>query len=165
MEFLRPDHITFACHEDGGLCLEMADGTRHESVYCAPLFPISDPHAFIAVMMRRERAKDESIGVIAAVSDLRRDQRRLVLEDLKLAHFLPEIKEVRSVRRTSAGHEWQAVTDHGERTFTVKNPRENTAVTAEGVTIVTDQHRMRYRITNIQELDRKSQIELQKAEI
>jgi len=129
------------------------------------MFPISDPESFIAVMERKEKGRDEEIGVIHHLADLSHGQKDLVINDLKLAHFLPEITEVKSVRSASEGDKWDVITDRGPRTFTVKSPRENTAVTVEGVTIVTDEHRMRYRITNIPALDRKSQAELQKAQI
>ena len=165
MNYLDAKHSQFQATESGALQLILGDGIKHSNVYCAPLFPISSPDRFIAVMVKKEKAKDEQVGIIKSLDELPKHQRQIVCDDLRLAHFLPEIIEVRSVKSSPSGLKWDVNTDRGPRAFTVTNARESTTTTADGVSIITDQHRMRYRITNVANLDRKSQIELEKAEL
>jgi hypothetical protein len=165
MEFLDPEHSVFARNEAGTLRLQLDDGVVYDNVHCRPMFPLSDPHGFLAVMVAGEDGgKCRQVAVIRDLAGLPKSQRNLVREDLKLAHFLPEIVQIRSIRRCPGAPSWQVVTDSGERTFVLKNPRENTAVTAAGVHIVTDEHQVRYRITAMDTLDRRSRQELEKAE-
>ena len=166
MKALPPESLTFAVAADHSLTLSLAAGERYESVYCQPLFPITRPDEYIAVFHTDGVSKKGvSLGVITDLADLSAKQQKIVRDDLRLAHFLPTITQVKSIKGTSKGQCWDVETDRGEKTFTVRHSGENAATTIQGVIIITDMHGFRYRISDIGGLDRKSRAELVKAQL
>ncbi|MDT8389901.1 MAG: DUF1854 domain-containing protein [Lentisphaeria bacterium] len=166
MKELTPDTLTFAVAADNTLSLTLAADGHYESVYCQPLFPITRPEEYIAVFHTQTgQRKSVSLGVIRALADLPPDQRDIVRDDLRLAHFLPAITIVKSVKATAKGHHWDVTTDRGEKTFMVSHSGDHAVVTIQGVIIITDTHGFRYRISDMSKLDRKSRAELVKAQL
>lgn len=166
MKELTPDNLTFAVAADSTLSLTLADGNHYGSVYCQPLFPITRPEEYVAVFQAENgKKKSVSLGIIRDAGDLPGDQRKIVRDDLRLAHFLPAITQVKSVKGTPKGQRWDVTTDRGEKTFMVKHSGENAAMTIQGVIIITDMHGFRYRISDMSKLDRKSRAELVKAQL
>ncbi len=165
MEFLNPKTATFAKDESGMLRVTLADGVRHDAVYCVPLFPVSDLTGFIAVMGRGDQGKDNEIGLIEDLKAFDKLQRQLIENDLKLAHFLPEITRINAIRKQLEVEEWDVQTDRGAKRFQVRNGRENTAITRDGVVIIVDEEGLRYRISDETALDHHSRAELEKVQV
>lgn len=157
--------MTFTLTADGILGLTL-EGVRYAPVYCRPLFPVTRPEEYVAVFQtKKDKKKGVSLGVIRTLADLPAKQQNIVRDDLRLAHFLPAITRVKAIKSTAKGQYWEVVTDRGEKSFVVKHSGESTAATIQGVIIITDRHGFRYRISDMDNLDKKSRAELIKAQL
>lgn len=147
MNIFDPKTITFSTSAEGELRLTLADGTVHAPVQCRRLFPLTDPDHYISVQ-QTDDSENPEIGIVKHLSDLPSDQRRLVVEDLKHQHFLPEILDIVDIRTLHGMDEWCVVTDRGPITFFVSGRKDNMAVTPDNLLLVTDIEKCRYRITD-----------------
>lgn len=73
MNLLNPDDLTFERVENGFLRLKMKDGTVYEMVECTPLFPLSQPDAYISICSRNSNGSEE-IGIISELKALSKEQ-------------------------------------------------------------------------------------------
>ena len=152
MGFLRPQDLTFSLEHDGHLSLRMADGAELDYVKCAPLFPHSGPDENILVVKRVE-GKDEEVGIIEELAALDDAQAQLVRDDLSFHYFAPRIIDVAKLDERFGMNEFQVTTDKGERTFYVRNIKENIVIHDDtGMVFINDIQKCRYYIPDYRTL-------------
>jgi hypothetical protein len=75
---------------------------------------------------------------------------------------VPEIKDINRITVRHGLYEWDVVTGRGEKKFSLRSIREHVAVNDEGMIIITDLERCRYKITSSDRLPAKARAELDK---
>lgn len=161
MNILNPTKIKFHKNKAGPLNIILEDGSVIENVHCIRMFPLSEPKTFISVV-HREDGQLREIGVITKLKQLSSEQQRLVRDDIKLRYFVPEIKNINKITARHGLFEWDVVTGRGHKKFFLRSLRENVTVNDEGMIIVTDLERCRYKITDSNKLPAKARVELDK---
>lgn len=157
---LNPDEITFKRMENGFLRLEKKDGETFETVECAPLFPLSRPDRYISVTSRSNGEVTE-LGILKNLKSLKKQQQALVREEIEFRYFSPEITDIKKITSQYGVDQWDVVTDKGDKTFLVRDIKENIIIRETGFITITDIDKCRFRITNYRKLSPKSRMELE----
>lgn len=160
MKLLNPDELIFEQGENGFLRLKLNDDKVFELVECTPLFPLTEPDAYISVFIRNNDGGEE-IGIIKNIKDLPSDQRRLVHEEIQFRYFSPEIIDIKKITSKYGVNEWQVVTDKGEKTFFVQDVKENVIIRENGLIVITDIDKCRFQIRDYRKLPTKARLELE----
>jgi len=160
MNILNPKEITFRRNAAGMLDLIMPDRTV-EGVHCVQMFPLSDPQRFISVV-RPVKPDPEEIGVIERLADLPHEQQTLVTSDIKFRYFVPEIEDIIDVDESAGLYEMDMKTERGPRRIFIMNPRESISTTDDGVMLITDVEKCRYKITNFRKLSSRAHAQFEK---
>jgi hypothetical protein len=160
MNKLDPQKITFIKSHSGMLDIVMPDRTV-EGVHCVQMFPLSDPERFISVV-RPVKPDPDEVGVIERLKDLPADQQKLVIEDIKFRYFVPEIEDILDVEDSAGLYEMDLVTERGPRTIFILNPRESISTTDDGIMLLTDVEKCRYKITNFSRLSSRAHVQFEK---
>jgi hypothetical protein len=160
MNMLDAKKITFVKNAAGMLDITTPDRTV-ENVHCMQLFPLSDPVDYISVV-RPAKPDNEEIGIIKHLADLAPEQQRLVVNDIKFRYFVPEIEDITSVEESAGLYEMDLKTERGPRRIFIMNPRESIASTDDGILLITDVEKCRYKITRFSTLSSRSKTEFEK---
>ena len=160
MKFLNPDDIVFERGENGFLRLKVKDGAWIDMVECTPLFPLSQPDVFISVATRNEKESKE-IGFIARLAKLSREQRAIVKSEIQFRYFSPEIIDIKKISTKYGVHQWQVITDRGEKSFLVQEIKENIIIRDNGLIVITDIDKCKYQISDFRKLPAKALHELE----
>jgi len=115
-------------------------------------FPITAPDRLIEL---REDQGD-SVGMLRDLADLDEESRRLAEDILHTRYLVPVVTEIRDLRRTSGMWVWDVVTDRGERTFSMKSPRDDIRRLPGGRLRVKDVDGNNFEITSPEALDPRS---------
>jgi hypothetical protein len=161
MNILNTAKIRFNKNKTGSLNITLEDNSTVKDVHCIRLFPLSEPGTFISVV-HHEDGRLREVGVIRKLKELTGEQQRLVRDDIKLRYFVPEIKDINKITARHGLYEWDVVTGRGNKKFSLRSIRENIAVNDEGMIIITDLERCRYKITDYERLPAKARAELDK---
>lgn len=158
------EKITFRKHGVDGVEVVMPDGTIVSGIRFVQLFPLRDPHRFVSVIReKRGESEEKELGVLEALDDLPRGQQALVREALKRSFFLPEITAIRKVVTAGGIDEWIVSTDRGDKTIVVCDRKQSIHFCHDGMLLITDMDKCRYRITRPEELDPNSKHLLEQA--
>ncbi len=160
MNTLSPKEITFTKNAAGMLDIAMP-GRTVEGVHCMQLFPLSDPVRYISVV-RPVKPDPEEIGIIERLADLPHDQQKLVMDDINFRYFVPEIEDIIDVDESAGLYEMDMATERGPRRIFVMNPRESISTTDNGVMLITDVEKCRYKITRFSKLSARSHAQFEK---
>ena len=159
LEFLNPDEMMFERSINGFLNLKLKNQMTYEKVECIPLFPFSKSATYISVSIRKDKEPEE-IGVIKELKTLSSEQRNLVQADIDFRYFTPEILEIKQIMVKHGIHQWDVVTDKGEKTFFVRDIKENISFRENGLMIISDFDKCRYQIRDHHKLSATSRKEL-----
>jgi hypothetical protein len=160
MNRLDPQTVKFTKSHSGMLDIAMPDRTV-EGVHCVQMFPFSDPERYISIV-RPVKPDPEEVGVIANLRDLPLDQQKLVIEDIKFRYFVPEIEEIIDVEESAGLYEMDLATERGPRRIFILNPRESISTTDDGVMLLTDVEKCRYKISSFSKLSPRSHTQFEK---
>jgi hypothetical protein len=160
MNKLDPKHITLKKSHSGMLDIVMPDRTV-EGVHCIQMFPLSDPDRFISIV-RPAKPDPEEVGVIEQLKDLSPEQQALVINDIRFRYFVPEIEEIIDVEESAGLYEMDLATERGPRRIFIMNPRESISTTDDGVMLLTDVEKCRYKVTNFSKLSPRSHAQFEK---
>jgi hypothetical protein len=160
MNRLDTKKISFRKNYSGMLDIVMPDRTV-EGVHCIQMFPLSDPGRYISVV-RPAKPDNEEIGIIASLSELSHDQQKLVSDDIRFRYFVPEIEDITDVDESAGLYEVDMITERGPRRIFVLNPRESISSTDDGVLLITDVEKCRYKITSFARLPARAKTEFEK---
>lgn len=150
----------FTLTAGGTLEIVFQDNRRYSPISCIPLFPLSDPDNYIALVHHTSDGKRNQIATIDHLKQLEPSQQLLVKKDIRFRYFTPEILEIYSIKSHRRTDNWLVRTDRGEVSFTVRNRQENMLPTANNSILITDENKSRFKITDRQKLNRGSQKEL-----
>lgn len=157
VEYLDPGEIRFSRMTHGGLQIVKGDGETFEHVIVYRTHPLSMPDEYISVRIGRSELEQKEIGIIRRLDDLRREDRALILEELRKRYFSHTVESIESIEEEMGYFYWVVDTDKGRREFPVPiRPRHITFVRPRG-RIITDIDGNRYGIRDLEKLDAVSQ--------
>jgi hypothetical protein len=160
MKLLNSDELLFEQNQNGFLQLKLSNGTIYESVECHPLFPLSDPEAYISISIQKD-SNIEEIGIVRSLKELSVEQRALVAKEIQFRYFSPEILDIKKITSKYGVVQWEVMTDKGAKTFMVQDIKENIAIRDSGLIVITDIEKCRYQIRDYRKLPSKARIELE----
>ena len=161
MKILNPGELNFEKAENGFLRLKLSNGTIYERVECHPLFPLSEPGAYIAISKRNDSDVEE-IGIIKSLDKLSAKQRSLVEREIQFRHFSPEIIGITKITSKYGVDHWEVMTDKGDKTFIVQDVKENVMIRESELIVITDIDKCRYQIRDYRKLPSKARMELER---
>lgn len=157
------EDIEFRKDAGDGVEAVLPDGTVVPNIRFVQLFPLRKPDQFISVIRSKSKDGDrEELGVLKKLARLPKAQRALVREELHRCFFLPEIEAIRKVVITGGIDEWSVVTSRGDKTLFVCDRKQSIHICDDGMILVTDMDKCRYRISNPDELDLQSKFLLER---
>jgi hypothetical protein len=89
-------------------------------------------------------------------SELDAESRRILIEELEVRYFVPEVSEVLSVKEEFGAVTWQVRTDRGEKEIVVRNLKDSVHELPGNRAMITDVDGARYMIPDIRRLDARS---------
>lgn len=144
---------TFSLSLDAWRHLQLVDGAGrvYPNINVIPLFPVTSPHDGISILSEDQ----DELLCIGSISELPVEFRELLQSELSLREFVPVIQRVLSVSGKTEPCEWVVDTNHGRTTFVLKAEEDVHRISNQTVNIL-DANGMRYRVENLNALDRKS---------
>jgi hypothetical protein len=144
---------TFSLSLDAWRHLQLIDaaGRIYPNINVIPLFPVTSPHDGISILSEDQ----DELLCIGSISELPVAFRDLLQSELSLREFVPVIQRVLSVSGKTEPCEWVVDTNHGRTTFVLKAEEDVHRISNQTVNIL-DANGMRYRVENLNALDRKS---------
>ncbi|MFW5743491.1 MAG: DUF1854 domain-containing protein [Spirochaetota bacterium] len=152
MNLIAVDDIRLR-HNESGDTIAMIRGTEHVIGQIQSVFPISNRHHF--ALLRDEHGGE--IGIIEQAHELDAESKRVLRDELERSYFLPRITDIRDVDEKHGVFTMDVITDRGERSFEVRNPRQNIRPVGGGRYIIKDVDGNRYDIPRLRNLGPKSQ--------
>jgi hypothetical protein len=116
-------------------------------------FPLSNPGKMILI---RDTEGNE-VEILDDVHDLEKHSRRIIKEELEKSYFMPTIRNILSDSEKLGVVTWNVMTNRGEKTFEIRNVRQNIRKVGNGRMIVKDVDGNRYQIKNAFGLPPKAQ--------
>ena len=110
--------------------------------------PITDPRRMVSV--RDEQG--EEIGILDDVTQLDPTSQRIILDELERVYFMPRIVDIIDIREDLGVVSWEVETDKGERSFQVRNIRQNVRKVGRRRIIIRDVDGNRYEVRDWAEL-------------
>jgi hypothetical protein len=157
-------NITFRRDGAGGVDAVLPDGVIEHSIRFVQLFPLRNPGAFVAVICNaHDNARKRELGIIEDLAQLPPPQRQLVQAELRHSFLLPEIETIRKIVTTGGVDEWHVTSDRGAKVLFICDRKQSIHVCDDGMLLVTDMDKCRYRITHPEQLDALSQYLLERA--
>jgi hypothetical protein len=115
-------------------------------------FPITAPERLVE--LREEQG--DSVGMLRDLKALDAESRRIAEEILHERYLVPVLREVRGLRRELGLWIWDVVTDRGERSFSMKSPRDDIRRLPGGCLRITDVDGNTFEIADPTSLDARS---------
>jgi len=142
VRYLTADDIALFRTPAGGLRLTLRDDKSVLRVKARRCFPYSMPDKFISI----RDGGDGEIGIIANLSDMPRDYRRWIEEDLDMRYYVPLVQSIKTIRQRFGGIEWHVDTDRGPKRLITKGVHDTMTEVEIGRFVVTDVDGNRYEI-------------------
>ncbi len=137
----RDDFILFKT-DGGGLRLTLPNDRSLLRVKARLCFPLTHPTTHVSL----RDGLDEEIGLIRDLSELDKQYRRWIEDDLELCYFTPRVKSITSIRQRFGGLEWQVTTDRGPKRIITKGVRDTMTEVEPGRYIIGDVDGNRYEV-------------------
>ena len=110
--------------------------------------PITDPRRMVSV--RDEQG--EEVGILDDVTQLDPTSQRIILDELERVYFMPRIVDIIDICEDLGVVSWEVETDKGERSFQVRNIRQNVRKLDRRRIIIKDVDGNRYEVRDWAEL-------------
>lgn len=136
MRYITSENAVFTRTKGGFLALKMGE-KQYDRVGVYLTFPLTNPEEYISIREADEKAKE--IGLIAKLTDLKKEEQEMIREQIRLRYFLPVIRKVLDVKDEYGYAYWHVQTDFGVCRFT----------THMGGDAVVNLGEARYQITDI----------------
>ncbi|MGN1121924.1 MAG: DUF1854 domain-containing protein [Eubacteriales bacterium] len=158
---LTPQELCFTREESGYLTLVY--GTeRYEKVTLTRLIPFEDEEKYLSVSYNNAEDEWREIGVIDDLSRLPAAQAEIVREYLAFKYYIPEIIKIHRITDNRMGYLFlEAQTSAGEKKIAVNDWWHNFRLLQNKMLTVTDADGNRYRIRDVDRLDKASMKHLQ----
>ena len=144
--------------EDATVRLTIEGDRSWREVRTARAFPFSDPDRYIGL----RDGDDKDIGILTTLSDLDKESRAIVEEELERRYFTPRIERVLSVDEQFGVVTWEVETDRGPRRFLVRNLRDSTFPMGANRLMMTDTDGNRYEFPDVSAVGAKAMTVLSK---
>lgn len=115
-------------------------------------FPFDAPDEYISVLDK----DGKEFGIIRRISDFDGEARVLIEAELKRKYLAPVITKIVSLKDKLGYSYWEAETDQGRRSFTMRDTYRNLFHNSENGIVLTDVDGNRYLIPDVLQLDPKS---------
>ena len=152
-----PKNFTLELDAGGNLTFISEDGTRTEKAKPVRLFPLTDPHSWIAVVSPEGR----ELACVETLESLPEAVRTTLLAACAKRDFVPVIKSIKSVTRAANGHTWTVLTDRGESVFQTESDESIQPLGKDRVVVI-DSRNTRYLVPDVNQLDPKSRQKLER---
>lgn len=121
-------------------------------VYFHRCFPFESPDEYISVLDKDGR----EYGMILRLADLNDEAQGIIRKELDRKYLCPTVSRITQLKDKLDFTFWTVETDRGELTFSTHDTYRNIAKVGDGMLIITDVDGNRYRIEDVEKLDRKS---------
>lgn len=146
------DHVQIERPQHGNNVRLRVNGENHDIGRIASAFPLSSSLESVAFF----DTDGEEIGVMKKAEALDESSRCILREELEKSYFMPRILEIQEMVESLGIETWNVVTDKGERTFEVRDPRRKVRKLSETRVVIKDVDGNRYEIKDWTQLDRNS---------
>ncbi|MBQ7595554.1 MAG: DUF1854 domain-containing protein [Clostridia bacterium] len=146
----------FFSYNHNGLLQANIDGQDVGRVKIVCTQPLTQPDAFLCVIGMDDNEK----GIIESIDDFTGEQRAMIAEDIRMRYFCPVISEIHSIKDKMGSFYFDVVIQGRKKNFMVRDLSKNIRQTNASVTI-TDTDGNRYKIEDIQAINRKSRRKLE----
>lgn len=147
MKLLDATNIAIEISGTDTLSVRCADGTLFHNVAFVQLFPNSDPSHFISAG-RKQGTEFVEIGIIRDLGSFPQSAQKFVLDDIRRRYFVPQITEIVSIKTSRGADTWVVETDRGHASFSVRERGENVVTSGQGIVMITDIDKCRYKIAD-----------------
>lgn len=135
----------------GRLILIDAQGASHHNVQAVRAFPISDPQGGVSLMDQ----DGKELVWIDDVTQIKESSRKLILEQLAVTEFMPEILRIERVSSFATPSIWSLVTNRGNTKLKLKGEDDIRRISKETL-LITDANGIQFLIRNLPALDKQS---------
>ena len=144
---LKASDLRFGRAADDRVVLKIGDTMRAVGSVMAA-FPLTDPYGMVAL---RDDNGDE-IGILDDVRQLDPVSQKIIAEELERSYFMPKITDILDIEEELGVETWEVETDKGQRTFQVRNVRQNVRKLGRRRLVIKDVDGNRYEIRDWQGL-------------
>lgn len=140
-------------HRDahGRLVFIDEQGQAHVGIAPVQAFPIDSPGEYVSLV----GTDGHELAFINKLSELDADTRKLLLDEIGQRDLMPVIDRLLSVSTFSTPSTWIVSTDRGMCSFVLKGEEDIRRLRSSGL-LITDNHGLTYRVTDMRALDRLS---------
>lgn len=158
---LDPSLVKLNREKSGYLTLDY--GSEHyEKVSLTRLIPFEDEEKYISVNYNIDEDEWKEIGVIESLNMLSGAQKAVALEYLAFKYYIPIITKIHKITDNRMGYLFlEAETTAGEKKIAVNDWWHNFRFLQNKILAVTDADGNRYRIPDVDALDKASMKKLQ----
>jgi hypothetical protein len=152
LRYLVPKKVRFFRH---GATLRLTIEAERSVLKVAVVraFPLSHPHQYLSV----RDGKNQEVGLLVDLTELDKESRRLVAEELERRYLVPVIRRVIRITERFGTVDWEVETDRGVCRFTTRGAREKVIQPSAGRYLLTDVDDNRYDVRDLAALDPASQ--------
>jgi len=141
----------------GQLVLTTEDGTKHENVRPARLFPLTDPEHWISL----QDASGQELICLEDFTALNETQGQALQAALAKRAFVPVIRAIHRITRANDGYDWEVTTDRGKTVFRIENDESIQTLGGTKMVII-DNRNTRYLVPDVRALDLESRRRLER---
>ena len=138
---------------DTSIELSIYKGDTYSDLEPRRLFPLSGLTRYITLLDSEQKER----AIIRDIEKLDPDSRRAVEECLNDYYMIPKITGVISITEKFGTLTWNCETDHGVRSFRIRNRHSDIKMLYDGRVLIRDSNDNRYEIENVNALDKRSQ--------
>lgn len=161
LTILDPAKISFTREKSGYLTL-VYGAERYERVTLTRLIPFEDEEKYLSVSYNNAEDEWREIGVIDDLSRLPAEQANAARDYLSFKYYIPEIVKIHKITDNRMGYLFlEAQTTAGEKKIAVNDWWHNFRFLQNKMIAVTDADGNRYRISDVDKLDKTSMKRLQ----
>lgn len=142
IKYLGPEDFVLFKGPGGGLRMTLARERSVLRIKAKRCFPFTFPAKYISI----RDGNDEEIGIIADLSELSKEYRHWIEEDLEIRYFTPLVKSIGLIRHRFGGVEWHVDTDCGPKRLITKSVHDTMTEVEIGRYVITDVDGNRYEI-------------------
>lgn len=148
--FIDATKVKFETQENGFLKVTLEDKV-YEKVTLTRLLPYSQEDAYIAIIQNQEE-----IGIIKDLSELDSEQYDQVQKHLHYKYYIPEITKINNVKEKMGFLYMNLETKGGTKEICIADFVSNIRLIKDHLLSITDVEGNKYRMSNIQQLDKDS---------
>lgn len=149
IRYLNGENAKFERTGTGFLSLKIGD-EFYPRVLVTRMFPFSDPGKFISVRTPDERSRE--IGIVEKLSDVEKETREMLEEQLTLRYFTPMITKILKIKDEYGFAYWNVETDHGICSFTIRMGGNSVIHLSESRILIVDIDENRFEIPDVNRL-------------